>query len=156
MPIPRPAYFVLSLIEILMLITIGFGSSGKIYKNSKFLDSKINGENPVQIGCIVSEKSAHKSVHRISAYTVSKQQVNNWQIIIHTIACPAVRTELESWSTCTGKTTSRVDARLSTSSIILRTLIYVWVHKGKDWAVNTKRRTEEHTDPVWYVLDGTD
>ena len=32
--------------------------------------TEINGENPVTIGYMVSEKYAQKSVHRIIAYTV--------------------------------------------------------------------------------------
>ncbi len=38
---------------------------------SQSLDSKINGENPVKIGCIVSEKSDQKSVHTLNAYTAT-------------------------------------------------------------------------------------
>ena len=34
------------------------------------VDADITGEKCMKIGCIVSEKSAWKSVHRISAYTV--------------------------------------------------------------------------------------
>ncbi len=47
------------------------GSPSAIYKISHFLDSKTNCEIHVHIGCIVSEKSAKKSVHRTSAYTVA-------------------------------------------------------------------------------------
>ncbi len=49
-----------------------FATISRIHTGFSSLDlvCKINGENPVQIWCVVSEKSAQKSVHRISAYTV--------------------------------------------------------------------------------------
>ncbi len=41
------------------------------YESSQFFNSKTNGENPVKLGCIVLNKSAWKSVYRISDFTVS-------------------------------------------------------------------------------------
>ncbi len=47
---------------------MAFGSPSAMCGISQFVDSKINGRNPVKIGCVVSEKSDQKSVH--TAYTV--------------------------------------------------------------------------------------
>ncbi len=55
---------------ILRLSTTGFGTPSAMCGISQFLDSKINGENPVNVGCIASEKSHQKSVHTLNAYTV--------------------------------------------------------------------------------------
>ncbi len=57
---------------------MALGSQSAMCRISQFLDSKINGENPVKIGCIVSEKSDQKSVHTLNAYTVVGHPGQTW------------------------------------------------------------------------------
>ena len=53
-------------------MTWALGSPSAIYESSQFLDPKTNGENPVKLGCVVFEKSAWKSVYKISYFTVDR------------------------------------------------------------------------------------
>ncbi len=107
-------------------------------ENSQFLDSKTNGENPIELRCIVLEKAAWNPVCRISDFTARVYIIGSWNPILQVWFAlsrwkwlKGVTTLLKVWlpSTNPKKINVReVQANISQGFAIIVILLYIVIY----------------------------